>query len=145
LIVFRQPGADLVAMVTRLVVTQAAAAGAIGLIYSRRHGPPIVITFLLAIALCGLAAVVRTGSHAAWAAAVGVEGVFAIGGLVQFCTTRFLGGTLFALITLGVLVHPAVARGYGGAGWGRRPAPGGSGLGELSDAAADPFGGPAAG
>ncbi len=35
------------------------------------------------------------------------------GGLPKFITAYFLGGTLFALVTLGVLMHPAVARAFG--------------------------------
>jgi len=105
---------ELVSLVTRLVVAQAGLAGAIGLSYSRRHGPGIVITLMLAVALCGLAAVVRSGSHAAWIFAVGFEAAFVVLGLVEFFTARFLGGTLFGLITLGVLARPAVARAFGG-------------------------------
>lgn len=35
-------------------------------------------------------------------------------GLIRFIMSRYLGGTLFAMITLGVLLHPAVARAFSG-------------------------------
>lgn len=136
---------ELVAMVTRLVVAQAGVAGAIGLSFGRRNAPWIVISVMLAIALCGLAAVLRSGSHAAWIGAVGFEAAFAAVGLVRFITSRFLGGTLFAIVTLGILAHPAVARAFGGP-----PRRGSQGFGEaqlsdLGDTAGEALGGRAAG
>jgi hypothetical protein len=136
---------ELVALVTRLVVAQAGLAAAIGLSYSRRNGPWIVITLMLAVALCGLAAVARSGSHAAWIFAVGFEATFIALGLFRFFTARFLGGTLFGIVTLGVLVHPAVTRAFG-----RMPGQGSGQLGDaqlsdLGNAAGDALGGRAPG
>jgi hypothetical protein len=102
----------LVKLATRLVIAQAGAAAAIGLAYSRRHLPSIIITLMLVVALLGLAALARTGAHAAWVAAIGVESAFVMFGLIRFFSTRYLGGTLFGIITMGVLLHPAVARAF---------------------------------
>jgi hypothetical protein len=33
-------------------------------------------------------------------------------GLIRFFSSRYLGGTLFGLVSLGVLLHPAVARAF---------------------------------
>ena len=50
---------------------------------------------------------------------VSVEGVYVLTGLLRFMMARYVGGTLFAIITAGLLLHPAVARAYGS---GPRPA-----------------------
>jgi len=125
----------LVRLATRIIMAQAASAAAIGLSYSRRHLPSITITLMLVVALLGLAAVARTGAHVAWVTAIGFEAAFIMFGLIRFFSTRYLGGTLFGMVTMGVLLHPAVARAFSGAqGHGERafaaePA--------LSDAGAD--------
>jgi hypothetical protein len=108
------PPHELVRLLTRLVVAQAALAAAIGLPYSRRHLPSIVITLMLVAALWGLVLVVRSGTHAAWIFAVGFETAFILFGLFRFFTSRYLGGTLLAIMTLGALLHPAVARAFTG-------------------------------
>ena len=126
---------QLVALVTRLVVAQAGLAAAIGLLYSRRHLPSIVITLTLVAALCGIALVVRSGTQSGWLVAVGAESAFVLFGLFRFATSRYLGGTLFAIITVGTLLHPAVARAFGGA---PRRAPhrtGDAGLAETAEGA----------
>jgi hypothetical protein len=105
---------SLVKLVTRLVTAQAAVAAAIGLSYSRRHIPSIIITLMLAVALLGLAAMARSGTQAAWMAAIGFETAFVMSGLIRFSTSRYTGGTLFGIITLGVLLHPGVARSFSG-------------------------------
>jgi hypothetical protein len=105
----------LVRLATRFITAQAGAAAAIGLAYSRRHTPSIIITLMLVVALLGLAALTRTGAHAAWVTAIGFETAFVMFGLIRFFSTRYLGGTLFGIITLGVLLHPAVARAFSGA------------------------------
>jgi ribose/xylose/arabinose/galactoside ABC-type transport system permease subunit len=137
-----RPPHPLVALVTRLVVAQAGLAAAIGLLYSRRHLPSIVITLTLVAALCGVALVVRSGSQASWLVAVAAESAFVAIGLFRFATSRYLGGTLFAIITVATLLHPAVARAFSGA---PRRAPrriGETGLAETADGA---YGGRAAG
>jgi hypothetical protein len=106
--------AQLVAVVTRLVVAQATLSTAISVFFRGRNVPWTAFTVLLAIALCCLAAVVRSGSHTAWVIAISFEAAFAAVGLYRFVTARFLGGTLFALIALGILAHPAVIRAFGG-------------------------------
>lgn len=35
--------------------------------------------------------------------------------LIRFLTSRYIGGTLFGVIALGALLHPAVARAFSGA------------------------------
>jgi len=123
----------LVRLVTRLLVTQAALASAIGLVFSRRHLPSVLVTVLVVAVLCGLAVAARTGTHAAWVAILSVEGAYILAGLLSFVTAHFVGGTLLAIITVGVLAHPAVARAFGS---GPRRASAGSahGLGEPDPA-----------
>lgn len=129
----------LVRLVTRLIVAQAALATAVGLAYSRRHLPSIIITLMLVAALLGVAALTRSGTHAAWMFAIGFESAFIMFGLFRFFTSRYLGGTLFALVELGVLLHPAVARAFSGV---PRPA---EGHPSLRDANGEAFGGRATG
>jgi len=97
-----RPRRELIRLVTRLVV-------AIGLPFSRRHLPSILITLALVVALAGLALLVRSGTRAAWLFAVGFELAFIGYGLSRFFYARYLGGTLLAILTAGTLAHPAVA------------------------------------
>jgi hypothetical protein len=101
-----------VKLATRLITAQGAATAAIGLAYSRRHVPSVIITLMLVAALLGLAAMARSGTHGAWVFAIGFESAFIMFGLIRFFSTRYLGGTLFGMVTLGVLLHPAVARAF---------------------------------
>jgi hypothetical protein len=101
-----------VRLVTRLVVAQAAASAAIGLAFSRRHLPSVLITLALVASLCLLALLVRSGTRTAWLAAVIMEMVFFAYGVSRFVVARYVGGTLFAAIIAGTLLHPAVARAY---------------------------------
>ena len=103
----------LVRLVTRLLVTQAALAGTLGLFFSRRHLPSLLVTLLIVVVLCGLAVAARSGTHAAWVAILSAEGAYILIGLLRFVTAHFVGGTLLAIITAGVLTHPAVARAFG--------------------------------
>ncbi|HKA96207.1 MAG TPA: hypothetical protein VKD66_08065 [Streptosporangiaceae bacterium] len=107
-----EPGQLLVRLVTRLVVAQAIAAAAIGLPFSKRQLSSILITLAMVAALCVLAFLVRSGTKTAWLIAVGFEIAFVGFGLSRFFTARYVGGTLFAIITAGTLLHPAVARAY---------------------------------
>jgi hypothetical protein len=107
-----EPGRLLVRLVTRLVIAQAIAAVAVGLPFSKRQLSSILITLAMVAALCGLVFLVRAGTRTAWLVALGFEMVFVAYGLSRFFAARYLGGTLFAIITLGTLVHPAVARAY---------------------------------
>lgn len=104
----------LVKLVTRLVLAQAGADAAIGLCYSRRHVPSILITLMLVLALLGLAVVARSGTHVAWLITLAAESAFVMFGMVRFITSRYVGGTLLGMITMGVLLHPVVARAYSG-------------------------------
>ena len=101
-----------VRLVSRLVAAQAAAAAAVGLAFSRRHLPSVLVTLALVASLCLLALLVRSGTRGAWLAAVTAEGVFFVYGLSRFVVARYVGGTLFALVVAGTLLHPAVARAY---------------------------------
>ena len=102
-------------LVARLLVAQAGASAAIGLSYSRRNVPWLVLTLIVAVALCGLAGLVRSGGHPTWLVAITVESGLAAVGLFRFAYAGYLGGTLLALITLGTLLHPAVASAFAGA------------------------------
>ncbi|HEY2506373.1 MAG TPA: hypothetical protein VGI58_07635 [Streptosporangiaceae bacterium] len=102
----------LVSLISRLLVAQASAATLIGLAYSRRTVASVVTTVVVVAAVCGLAGLVRSGSHAGWLVAVSVESCFAAAGVFWFAYAGYLGGTLLALITLGTLLHPRVARAF---------------------------------
>jgi hypothetical protein len=105
-------GRVLVRLVTRLVVAQTIAAAAIGLPFSKRQLSSVLITLAMVAALCVLVLVVRSGTKTAWLIAVGFEVVFVGYGLSRFFAARYLGGTLFAILAVGTLVHPAVARAF---------------------------------
>src|SRR5215475_6241707 len=102
----------LVSLVSRLLVAEAGACGVIGIGYNRRHLPWLLVTVVVAVALCGLAALVRSGTHTAWLAAITVESGLVAVGLFRFAYARYLGGTLLAIITLGTLLRPAVSRAF---------------------------------
>ena len=127
---------SLVKLVTRLITAQAVASAAIGLSFSRRHIASIIITLMVVVALLGLAAMSRSATQVAWMVAIGFETAFVMWGLIRFITSRYIGGTLFGMITLGVLLHPSVARAFSG-----EPAQGEAPV----EAGADALGGPAAG
>ena len=110
---------ELIRLATRLIAAQAIAAAAVGLPFSRRHLPTILITLALVAALFLLAAVVRNGGHAAWLIAISAESAFVVFGLSRFLASRYLGGTLLGIITLGALLKPSVGRALSAA---RRPA-----------------------
>jgi hypothetical protein len=139
----RAAPAPQVRLVTRLVVAQAVAAAAVGLPFGRRHLPSILITLGLVASLCLLALLVRSGTRAAWLTAVSFEATFFIYGVSRFLVARYVGGTLFALVVVGSLLHPAVARAYSAVP-GRVP---GHERGEVGfgDAAGETFGEHAAG
>ena len=124
-------GHSLVGLVTRFMTAQTVCSAAVGLFYSRRHLPSIIITLSLVAVLVGLVLLVRTGTHTAWLTAIGLESIYLIFGLYRFATSRYLGGTLLAIVTLGVLLAPSVARAFGGAA-GRDQ---GFGESELADSA----------
>ena len=123
-------GHPLVELATRFMVAQTVCSAAVGLFYSRRHLVSIIITLSLVAVLVGLVLLVRTGTHAAWLTAIGLESIYLIFGLYRFATSRYLGGTLLAIVTLGVLAAPSVARAFGAA---RRDQ--GFGESELADSA----------
>jgi hypothetical protein len=131
----------LVRLVFRLVVAQAVVAGAVGLPFSRRHAGSVIITLSLVAGFCLLAFAVRAGTRTAWASAVIYESAFFGYGLAKFVAARYVGGTLFALVIAGTLLHPAVARAYGVPLRGRRR----GGRAGLGDAAGETVGGRAAG
>ena len=64
------------------------------------------------IGIVGVVIFLLVGYFLGWLVAVGFEVAFVAYGLSRFFAARYLGGTLFAIITLGTLVHPAVARAY---------------------------------
>jgi len=102
----------LVHLASRMLVAQAGASAAIGVGYTRRNAPWLLLTIVAAVALCALASVVRSGSHAAWLVTVSAEAGLVAAGLFSFAYARYLGGSLLAIVTLGVLLHPAVAAAF---------------------------------
>jgi hypothetical protein len=101
-----------VRLVSRLVAAQAVAVAAVGLLFGRRHLPSILITLSVVVAVCLLALLARTGTRAAWLVLFGFETVYFLFGLSRFLSTRYAGGTLFALVVGSALIHPAVGRAY---------------------------------
>lgn len=102
----------LISLVGRLIVAQAGASAAIGLGYNRRNMPWLVLSIVASVALCALAGLVRSGRHASWLAAVSIESGLVAVALFRFAYARYMGGSLFAIISLGTLLHPAVARAF---------------------------------
>jgi hypothetical protein len=76
--------------------------------------PWLLLTVLVAVVVCGLAVLVRTGGHATWLTAITVESTLVAVGLFRFAYVDYLGGTLLAVIALGTLLHPAVSRAFAG-------------------------------
>ena len=113
-------------------MAEAGACAAIGVGYNRRHLPWLVAAVALAMALCGLAALVRSGTHTAWLAAITVESTLVAVGLFRFAYARYLGGTLLAIITLGTLLHPQVSRAFNADTTGAEPIPAPPGLAESA-------------
>ena len=121
-------------------MAEAGASAAIGFGYNRRHLPWLLVTLAVAVALCCLAALIGSGSHTAWLAAITVESSLAAFGLFRFTYAGYLGGTLLAIITLGTLLHPQVPRAFtaGASGAEQRAAHPG-----LAESAAELQGSPA--
>jgi hypothetical protein len=107
-----RPRSPHVRLVTRLVGAQAVTAAVVGLPFSRRHLPSVMLTLTLTALLCLLALAVKSGTRPAWLAAFACESVFFLYGLSRFVFARYVGGTLFALVVAVTLLHPAVARAY---------------------------------
>lgn len=105
----------LVRMVTRLVYSQTIATAFVGVPFSRRHLSSILLTLAMVAAFLLVGLMVRTGGRAAWLVAVCYESAFFVYGLSRFVTARYVGGTLFALVVAGSLLHPAVVRAYSAA------------------------------
>jgi O-antigen ligase len=105
----------LVRLVTRLVYAQTIAAAFVGVPFSRRQLSSILLTLAMVAVFLLVALMVRTGGRAAWLVAVCYESAFFVYGLSRFVTARYAGGTLFALVVAGTLVHPAVVRAYSAA------------------------------
>jgi hypothetical protein len=108
----RSPSPAAVGLVARLLLAQAGACAAIGVGYSRRNLPWLLLTICVALTVCGLAALVRSGGHGPWLTAITVESALVAVGLFRFAYADYLGGTLLAIITLGTLLHPAVSRAF---------------------------------
>jgi hypothetical protein len=102
-----------VRLVTRLLVAQSITAAAIGLLFSRRQLATIIITLVMVAAMCLLATLARSGTRAAWMTVFGLELILLVYGLSRFLVARYVGGTLFALITVVTLASPRVAGAYG--------------------------------
>jgi hypothetical protein len=121
-----------VSLVARLLLAQAGACAAIGACYSRRNLPWLLLTITVALILCGLAALVRSGGHGTWLTVITVESALVAVGLFRFAYAGYLGGTLLAIITLGTLLHPAVSRAFAAAPGG--PESAGDDLGLADEA-----------
>jgi len=109
-------------LVSRLLVAQAGATAAIGIGYGRRVMPWLTLTIIATVAVCGLAWLVRSGGQAPWLLAICVEACLAAVGLFSFAYAGYVGGTLLSLVTLGTLLHPAVAGAFAASPRGRRSA-----------------------
>ncbi len=101
-----------VRVIGRLMVAQAVAGGLVGIAFARRQVPSIFITLTLVVAVCLVAMLARTGTRTAWLVTFGFEGVYFLFGLSRFVSARYVGGTLFSLIILVMMLHPAVTRAY---------------------------------
>ena len=107
------PAREHIRLVTRLLLAQAGAAAAVSLLFSRRSTSVVVTTLMLVAALCVLAALAHTGTHAARSVVLGFEIALIVFGLYRFLFERYVGGTVFAIVIAAALYHPAVVRAYG--------------------------------
>jgi len=105
----------LVRVTTRLVYAQTIAAAFVGVPFSRRHISSVLLTLAMVAGFLLVALMVRTGGRAAWLVAFCYESLFFVFGLSRFMAARYVGGTLFALVVAGTLLHPAVMRAYSAA------------------------------
>lgn len=128
----------LVQVISRLMVAQAVAAGLVGLPFARRQLPSIFITLSLVVAVCLVAMLARTGTRAAWLVTFAFESAYFLFGVSRFISARYVGGTLFSLTILVMLLHPPVTRAY--AVFPGRLARGGGGDMPLPETAGDAFG-----
>ncbi len=103
---------ELVRLASRLIFAQATMTTAIGLAYSRRNIPWLLVTAMLAVSLFLIAVAVRSGTHAAWVTALAFEAFFVVIGLYRFFYARYLGGTLLGMGAFAFLMHPAVGRAF---------------------------------
>lgn len=94
------------------MIAQAVVTSAIGLGYLRRNVTGLLFVLMVAVAVGLLAGLVRSGAHLAWVAAVTCEATLTLIGLVRVATGQYVGGTLLAIATLGLLAHPAVGRAF---------------------------------
>jgi hypothetical protein len=106
-----------VRLVGRLLIAQAGAAAAVSLLFSRRNTTVVVTTVMMVVALCLLAALAYTGTHSARTVVLGFELVLIAFGLFRFFFYRYVGGTVFAIVTAAVLMHPSVVRAFGARPW----------------------------
>jgi O-antigen ligase len=127
-----------VRVVGRLMVAQAVAGGLVGLAFGRRQLPSIFITLSLVIAICLVAMLAKTGTRTAWLVTFGFQSVYFLFGLSRFVSARYVGGTLFSLIILVVMLRPGVTRAY--SVFTGRLAPGGGGEIGLAETAGEAFG-----
>lgn len=111
-----------VSLVSRLLVAQALVSTALALVYGRYNAGLLTFVLLSAAAVGGLAAWVRSASHPAWLITLGFEGGYVAVGLALFGYSSYLGGTLLAIITVGTLLRPSVARVFARGG-GSQPGP----------------------
>ena len=109
-----------VRLVGRLLLAQAGAAAAVSLLFSRRNTTVVVTTVLVVMVLCLLAALAYTGAHSARTVVLGFELALIVFGLFRFFVYRYVGGTVFAIVTAAVLMHPSVIRAYDAKPWGLR-------------------------
>jgi hypothetical protein len=126
-------------LVSRLLVAQAAVSCAIALAYHRASGGWLLFTVVAAAAAVGLAVLVRSGSYAAWLVTLGFEACYVVIGLVTFGYASYLGGTLLAIITVGTLLRPAVARAFSSEQGGPRQRAAEQGAGDANITPSVPF------
>ncbi|MQA96811.1 MAG: hypothetical protein GEV11_20010 [Streptosporangiales bacterium] len=104
----------LVRLATTLVLAQACMAALTGLPYARRGDGTVPGVLALVLMLLVLVVLLRTGTPAARNTVLLVETVaFLIGAGIFVSGGRWVGGTTFAGVVAGVLLHPAVAAAFG--------------------------------
>jgi hypothetical protein len=101
-----------VSLVSRLLTAQALVSAALALVYSRDSPGWLTFALVAAAMVAILAAWVRSASFLAWLLTLGFEGVYVTIGLLLFGYSGYLGGTLLAIITVGTLLRPTVARAF---------------------------------
>jgi hypothetical protein len=109
----RERGAELIGLVVRCLAAQAVMVVAIDVPFARGNVTAIAGAFLFVVLIIVVAALVRSGTSLSRMVALTFESGVLLYGLYDLVVSRaYQAGTIFALVIVAVLLHPAVARAF---------------------------------